>query len=137
MLAWFRAGVTAALLVFAHAPAQAADKALQDDTLDDAAITLQADLKDEAGTVAKPVPQLKKDADAAIKKNDLKAAADVYVQIVTVAPNDAQAWRRLSDLWLEIPTSDDDDGSTRFERATTAAYVAYQRAATAAGRPTA
>ncbi|MGA7544888.1 MAG: alpha-2-macroglobulin [Methyloceanibacter sp.] len=133
MLAWFRAGVTAALLVFAHAPAQAADKAFQDDTLDDAAITLQADLKDEAGTVAKPVPQLKKDADAAIKKNDLKAAADVYVQIVTVAPNDAQAWRRLSDLWLKIPTSDDDDGSTRFERATTAAYVAYQRAATAAG----
>ena len=113
MLAWFRAGVTAALLVFAAAPAHA-DKTFQDDTLDDAAITLQADLKDEAGTVAKPVPQLKKDADAAIKKNDLKAAADAYVQIVTVAPNDAQTWRRLSDLWLKIPTSDDDDGSTRF-----------------------
>jgi alpha-2-macroglobulin len=132
MFAWLRAGVTAALLVLVAAPTQAAEKTFQDDTLDDAAITLQADLKDEAGTVGKPVLQLKKDADAAIKKPDLKAASDIYVQIVTVAPNDAQAWRRLAELWLKIPTSDEDDGTTRFERATTAAYVSYQRATTPA-----
>ncbi len=71
MVAWFRAGVAAALFVFVAAPTLAAEKTFQDATLDDAAITLQADLKDEAGTVAKTVPQLKKDADAAIKKNDL------------------------------------------------------------------
>ena len=54
------------------------------------------------------------------------------MQIVTVAPNDAQAWRRLADLWLKIPATDEDDGSTRYERATTASYIAYQRAGTAA-----
>ena len=127
MLAWFRAGVTAALFVLVAAPTQAAEKSFQDATLDDAAITLQADLKGEAG-VEKPVLQLKKDADAAIKKNDLKAASDITIKIVTVTPNDGLAWRRLADLLLRIPVSADDDGSARFERATTAAYISYQRA---------
>ena len=130
MLAWFRAGAAAALFVFVAAPTLAAEKTFQDATLDDAAITLQADLKDDAGTVTKTLPQLKKDADAALKKNDLEAAAAVYTQIVTVAPNDGQAWRRLADIWLRIPATEEDDGSTRFERATTAAYLAYQHAAT-------
>jgi uncharacterized protein YfaS (alpha-2-macroglobulin family) len=131
MPAWFRAGLVAALFVFVTAPltpVQSAEKTYQDATLDDAAIKLEADLKDEAGTVEKPVLALKKDADAALKKNDLDTAANIYVQIVTVAPNDVQAWRRLADLWLKIPTSDEDDGSTRYERATTASYIAYQRA---------
>jgi alpha-2-macroglobulin len=130
MVAWFRASVVAALFVFVAAPTFAAEKTFQDPSLDDAAITLQADLKDEAGTVTKTVPQLKKDADAAIKKADLDTAAAIYTQIVTVAPNDGQAWRRLADIWLRIPATEEDDGSTRFERATTAAYLAYQHAAT-------
>ena len=130
----FRAGLIAALLVFVTTPlipVQAAEKTFQDADLDDAAIKLHADLKDEAGTVEKPVIALKKDADAALKKGDLDSAADIYVQIVTVAPNDAIAWRRLADLWLKIPATDEDDGSTRYERATTAAYIAYQDAANA------
>ena len=45
------------------------------------------------------------------ERKTLDGAADIYVQIVTVAPNDAQAWRRLADLWLTIPTTDEDDGS--------------------------
>ena len=53
------------------------------------------------------------------------------MQVVSVAPNDAAAWRRLADLWLKIPATDEDDGTTRYERATTAAYIAYQRAGTA------
>jgi alpha-2-macroglobulin len=134
MPAWFRAGLVAALFVFVVAPlssVQSAEKTFQDAALDDAAIKLEAELKEEAGTVAKAVVALKKDADAALKKNNLDAAADIYVQIISVAPNDVQAWRRLADLWLTIPTTDEDDGSTRYERATTAAYLAYQRAKTA------
>ena len=133
MPAWFRAGLVAALFVFAAAPLspiQSAEKSFQDATLDDDAIKLEADLKDEAGTVEKPLIALKKDADAAIKKDDLETAANIYVQVVTVAPNDVQVWRRLADLWLKIPTTDEDDGSTRYERATTASYIAYQRAKT-------
>src|SRR6266508_3470281 len=108
MFAWFRAGLVAALFVFVTTPSPAAQKTFQDDALDDAAITLEADLKEQ----------------------DLAGAADIYVQIVTVAPDDAKAWRRLADIWLLIPATDEDDGSTRFERARTAAYVAYQRSAT-------
>jgi uncharacterized protein YfaS (alpha-2-macroglobulin family) len=130
MFAWFRAGLVAALFVIVTTPTQAAQKTFQDDALDDAAITLEADLKDEAGTVEKPVIKLKQEGDALIKGQDLEGAADVYVQIVTVAPDDAKAWRRLADIWLLIPPSDNDDGSTRFERARTAAYIAYQRATT-------
>ncbi|MGC2408995.1 MAG: alpha-2-macroglobulin [Methyloceanibacter sp.] len=131
MTARFRVGLIAALLVLVTAPAQAAEKTFQDASLDDAAIKLQADLKDEAGTVEKPVIALKKDADAALKKSDLDSAADLYVQIVTVAPTDVHAWRRLADLWLKIPKSDEDDGSARYERATTAAYIAYRGATNA------
>src|SRR5262245_17886523 len=135
MPAWLRAGFFAALFVFVAAPltpVQSAGKTFQDDALDDATIKLEADLKDEASTVEKPVIALRKDADAALRKGDVEGAADIYVQIVSVAPNDAAAWRRLADLWLKIPTTDEDDGSSRYERATTAPYIAYQRSRTAA-----
>jgi hypothetical protein len=130
MSAWFRAGLFAALFVFATAPSLAAPKTFQDDALEDAAITLEADLKDEAGTVDKPVAKLKQEADALIKRQDLDGAANLYVQIVTIAPDDAKAWRRLADIWLLLPATSDDDGSTRFERARTASYIAYRRSAT-------
>src|SRR5512146_3143175 len=128
MSVWFRAGLVAALFLVLATPSLAAKKTFQDDALDDAAITLVADLKDQAGTVDKPLIKLKQQADALLKSQDLSGAADVYVQIVTVAPNDATAWRRLADIWLAIPVTDEDDGSTRFENATTAAYISYQRA---------
>ena len=131
MLVSFRAGLVAALFVIvATTPAFAAEKTFKDRALDDAAITLEADLKDEAGTVEKPVIKLKKEADALHQGQYLEGAADVYTQIVTVAPDDAKAWRRLANIWLIIPPTDNDDGSTRFERATTAAYIAYQTATT-------
>jgi alpha-2-macroglobulin len=130
MFTWFRAGLFAALLVFVTTPSFAAQKTFQDDALDDAAITLAADLKDEAGTAAKPLAKLKQEAELLLKSQDLTGAAKIYVQIVTVAPQDAKAWRRLADIWLLIPATDEDDGSTRVERARTAAYIAYQRSTT-------
>ena len=138
MPAWFRAGLVAALFVFAAAPAfpvQSAEKTLQDAALDDAAIKLEAELKEKAGTVEKPVIALKQDADAALKKGDLETATDIYVQIVTVAPNDAQAWRRLADLWPKLLTTDDEDGNKQallYINATTAAYIAYRHSGSAA-----
>ena len=106
MSAWFRAGLFAALFVFATTPSHAAPKTFHDDALDDAAITLEADLKDEAGTVAKPIVKLKQEADALLKRQDLEGAANLYVQIVTIAPDDAKAWRRLADIWLLIPATE-------------------------------
>src|SRR4029078_6093733 len=100
MLAGFRARLTAALFVFVSTPSPAADKTFQDDALDDAAVTLEADLTDQAGTVEKPVVKLKQEADALIRDQDLEGAADTYTQIVSVAPNDSKAWRRLGDVWV-------------------------------------
>ena len=130
MSAWFRAGLFAALLVFVNTPSLAAEKTFQDDALDDAAITLEAELKDQAGTIAKPLAKLKQEADALVKIGDLQGGADVCVEIVTVSPSDASAWRKLAGLWLLIPATEEDDGSTRIEQARTAAYIAYQRAKT-------
>ena len=130
MPSWFRAGLFAALFVFVTTPSPAAEKTFQDDALDDAAITLEADLKDEAGTIAKPLAKLKQEAEALLKSQDLEGAANIYVQIVTVAPKDAKSWRRLADIWLLIPATEEDDGSTRIERARTASYIAYQRSTT-------
>ncbi len=130
MFTWFRAGLFAALIVFVTTPSPAAEKTFQDDALADAAISLEADLKDEAGTVTKPPAKLKQEAEALFKRQDLAGAANIYVQIVTVAPNDGTAWRRLADIWLLIPATEEDDGSTRIERARTAAYIAYQRSTT-------
>ena len=130
MFAWFRASLAAALLVIVVTPTLAAEKTFQDPALDEAAITLEAELKEEAGTVEKPVAKVKKEAEALLLAQDLQGAAKVFTQIVTVAPDDTAAWRALANVWLKIPKTDDDDGSERFEQARTAAYIAYQRSRT-------
>ncbi len=106
MIAWLRTGLTAVLLVFVSTLSFAADKAFQDDTLDEAAITLAADLKNESGTGELPPGKLKERAAAQLRKQNLGRAAFTYGQIVTLAPDDATAWRRLADIWLAIPPED-------------------------------
>jgi uncharacterized protein YfaS (alpha-2-macroglobulin family) len=133
MVAWFRAGLAAALLVFVYTPAPAADKTFQDDALDEAAITLAADLKNESGKVEQPVAALKEQAAVQLRTQDLGAAAFIYGQIVSVAPDDSDAWRRLADIWLAIPPDETDDGTVRYQNARTAAYIAYRRAKTKEG----
>jgi len=127
MCAWFRAGLFAALFLFATTPSHAAPKTFQDDALDDAAIALEADLEDEAGEVDQPVSELKQEAEARFQTQDLKGAANAYVKAVTIEPDDAGAWRRLAEIWLLIPPTEQQDDTARFERARTAAYIAYQR----------
>src|SRR4029078_8596696 len=130
MLVALRAGLIAALCFVAFTPASSADKTFKNSSLDNATITLMADVKDEAGTVEKPVIALKKDADTDLKQATLEGSVDIYTQIVAVAPDDGQAWRRLANILIAIPPAENDDGSERYERATTAAYIAYQKATT-------
>ena len=109
MPACFRAGLIAALFLFVAAPltpAFPAEKPFQRAALDDAAIKLEADLKDEAGTVEKPVITPQEGRRRRPQRQAISTGAvDIYTQIVSVAPNDVQAWRRLADLWLKIPTT--------------------------------
>ena len=109
-------------------PALAADKAFKRGDLDDAAIKLEAQIKSDAGTVTKPAATLRRDADAAFQKNDFRTGMTVLGQLVTVAPTDASNWLRLARTVLQIRPRDDREKALLLDRASTAAYIAYQRA---------
>lgn len=123
-----RAGLVAALIAFVFSPALAADKAFKQSELDAAAIKLEAQIKSDAGNVGKPAATLKRDADATFQKNDFRSGMLVLGQLVAVAPDDATSWLRLSRAVLQIKPRDEREKALLLDRASTAAYVAYQRA---------
>jgi uncharacterized protein YfaS (alpha-2-macroglobulin family) len=123
-----RAGLVAALATLVFSPTFAADKAFKQSGLDEAAIKLEAQIKSDAGNVGKPAATLRRDADAAFQKNDFRAGMLVLGQLVAAAPDDATSWLRLSRAVLQIKPRDDREKALLLDRASTAAYVAYQRA---------
>src|ERR1700722_8217669 len=72
--------------------AQAADKAFKRDDLADSAIKLEAQIKSEAGVVAKTNATLKTDADAAFKRNDFRTGLQILGQIAATTPEDSSNW---------------------------------------------
>lgn len=128
MLSVVRAGLAAALLALALYPAAAAEKAFKQGALDEAAIKLEAQIKSDAGAVTKPAAALRRDADAAFQKNDFRTGMLVLGQLAAVAPEDATSWLRLSRTILQIKPRDDREKALLLDRASTAAYIAYQRA---------
>src|SRR5579885_2926749 len=127
MLQFVRAGFTASVLAFALFPAMAADKAFQRSDLDEAAIKLEAQIKQDAGTVTTPVAGLRQQADAAFQKRDFRTGMLVLGQLVTAAPNDAANWLRLASAIRQIVPRDAREKALLLDRASTAAYIAYQR----------
>ncbi|MGB7689316.1 MAG: MG2 domain-containing protein, partial [Pseudolabrys sp.] len=123
-----RAGFAAAFLALALAPTLAAEKPFKQGELAEAAIKLEAQIKSDAGTAGKPAAALRRDADAAFQKNDLRTGMLVLGQLVTVAPDDASSWLRLARTILQIKPRDDREKTLLLDRASTAAYIAYQRA---------
>ncbi len=123
-----RAGLAAALVALVCSPVLAADKAFKPGALDEAAIKLEAQIKSDAGNVSKPATTLRRDADAAFQKNDFRAGMLVLGQLVAAAPDDATGWLRLSRAVLQIKPRDDREKALLLDRASTAAYIAYQRA---------
>jgi alpha-2-macroglobulin len=130
MLSFVRAGLAAALVLLpalASSPAVAAEKAFQRDDLADAAIKLEARIKSDAGAVTKPLATLRRDADQAFQRNDYRTGLQVLGQIVVVAPNDSTNWLRIAKAVLQIRPSTNQERAALLDRATTAAYIAYQR----------
>ena len=127
-----RAGFAAALLALVSIPAvnsaMAADKAYTNSELADQALKLEAQIKTDAGSVTKPAATLRKEADTAFQKNDFRTGMTVLGQAVAAAPEDAATWLRLARTVLQIRPRDDKEKALLLDRATTAAYVAYQRA---------
>ena len=123
-----RAGLAAAFVALAFFPVLAADKSFKQNTLDEAAIKLEAQIKSDAGAVAKPAATLRRDADAAFQKNDFRGGMLVLGQLVAAAPDDASNWLRLARAVLQIKPRDGREKALLLDRASTAAYIAYQRA---------
>ena len=128
MIGLVRALTLVATMAFALSTAQAADKAFKRDELNDQAIRLENQIKTEAGPVAKAAPQLKADADAAFKRGDYRGGLQLLGQIAAVAPEDSGNWLKLAKTIFQIRPADSREQTFLLERASTAAYIAYQRA---------
>ncbi len=110
-------------------PAQAADKAFKRDDLADSAIKLEAQIKTEAGAVSKSGAALKADVDAAFKRNDYRTGLQILGQIAATAPADSGNWVRLARTIFQMRPANSSEQTFLLERASTAAYIGYQRAA--------
>src|SRR5579864_2739146 len=122
MLASVRVGLLAALLALVSfaAVAAAPSKPFHRDDLDDMAIKLEAQIRGEAGQVTKPLAQLRREADVAFQRNDLRSGMQILGQIVTLAPNDSPSWLRLARAILQIGSADARERTLLLERASTA-----------------
>src|ERR1700737_1405265 len=96
MIVLFPPATLSQTLALGLVTAQAADKAFKRDDLADSAIKLEAQIKSEAGPVAKSGASLRSDADAAFKRNDFRAGLQILGQIAATTPEDSGNWLRLA-----------------------------------------
>src|SRR5947209_11669447 len=128
MIGMVRAATLCAALTLGLSTAHAADKAFKRDDLADSAIKLEAQIKSEAGPVAKTGATLRTDADAAFRRNDYRTGLSVLGQIAATTPEDTGNWLRLAKVIFQITPKSSSEETFLLERASTAAYIAYQRA---------
>src|ERR1700744_5647393 len=128
MIGLVRAVTICATLALGLVSAQAADKAFRRDDLADSAIKLEAQIKSEAGPVAKSSASLRTDADAAFRRSDFRTGLQILGQIAATPPDDSPNWLRLARTIFQSKPSNSSEGTFLLERASTAAYIAYQRA---------
>src|SRR6202165_362911 len=128
MIGLVRAATICAALAFGLVTAQAADKAFKRDDLADSALKLEAQIKSEAGPIAKSGASLRTDADAAFKRSDFRTGLQILGQIAATAPDDSGNWLRLARIIFQIQPKNPSEQTFLLERASTAAYIAYQRA---------
>src|SRR5258705_2166957 len=131
MIGLVRAAVLCATLVLGLVTAQAAEKAFKRHDLADSAIKLEAQIKSEAGPVAKTGGTLRTDADAAFKRFDFRTGLQILGQIAATTPEDSGNWLKLARTIFQIRPSNSSEQTFLLERASTAAYIAYQRAGNA------
>src|SRR6195256_3642654 len=132
MIGLFRAAILCATLALGLVTAQAADKAFKRDDLADLAVKLEAQIKSEAGPVAKTNATLKTDADAAFRRSDFRVGLQILGQIAATTPEDSANWLKLAKTIFQIRSASSSEQTFLYERASTAAYIAYQRAGNAA-----
>lgn len=129
MISRWLAALACGLALMLTGPAFA-QKALVRDDLRNAALRLEADLRREAPNASsKPAQAWRADASTALRANNLRGAAQAAAAAVTADPRDAVSWLAYANTALAIAAATQ-DWSTRYtnrERASTAAYAAYER----------
>ena len=128
MIGLVRATVICATLALGLTAAGAADKAFKRDELANSAVKLEAQIKSEAGPVAKSSTTLRNDADAAFKRFDFRVGLQILGQIAATTPEDSANWLKLAKTIFQIRSASSSEQTFLYERASTAAYIAYQRA---------
>src|SRR5437764_3265607 len=128
MIGLVRATVICATLALGLTAAGAADKAFKRDDLADSAVKLEAQIKSEAGPVAKSSATLRTDADTAFKRSDFRTGLQILGQIAATTPEDSGNWLKLAKTIFLIRSASSSEQTFLLERASTAAYIAYQRA---------
>src|ERR1700754_2912031 len=131
MIGLVRALALCATLALGLNSALAADKTFKRDDLADSAIKLEAEIKKEAGPIAKTTAPLKTDADAAFRRSDFCTSLDLLRKIAVTAPDDSGNWLRLAPTIFQIRPANPTEQTFLLERASTAAYISYQRAGNA------
>jgi uncharacterized protein YfaS (alpha-2-macroglobulin family) len=132
MIGLLRAVSVCAALGLGLGMAHAAEKAFTRDDLADQAIRLEAQIRIDSGVINKTPATLRTDIDAALKRNDVRKALQFLGQTATLAPADSANWLRLARTILQVRPADNPERISIYEQASTAAYIAYQRAANAA-----
>ena len=131
MIGLVRAVVVCATMALGLVPALAADKAFKRDDLADSAVKLEAQIKSEAGPVTKSTAALRTDADTAFRRFDFRTGLQIVGQIAATTPEDGANWLRLAKTVFQIRSASSSEQTFLLERASTAAYIAYQRAGNA------
>lgn len=133
MLSRWLAALACGLVITLSGPVAAQQKAFIREDLRDAAIRLETDLRREGGNAAaKPAAGWRADAAAALRGNNLRGAATAAAAAVAAEPRDPQNWLSFATTALGIANATQ-DWSIRYtnrERASTAAYAAYERTRT-------
>jgi uncharacterized protein YfaS (alpha-2-macroglobulin family) len=128
MIGLVRATVICATLALGLTAAGAAGKAFKRDELADSAVKLEAQIKSEAGPVAKSSATLRSEADAAFRRSDFRVGLQILGQIAATTPEDSANWLKLAKTIFQIRAASSGEQTFLYERAATAAYIAYQRA---------
>jgi len=102
MIGLVRATVICAALALGLTAAGAADKAFKRDELADSAVKLEAQIKSEAGPVAKSSATLRSDADAAFRRSDFRVGLQILGQIAATTPEDSANWLKLAKTIFQI-----------------------------------
>ena len=71
---------------------------------------------------------MRTDADAAFKRLDFRTGLQILGQIAATTPEDSANWLRLAKTIFQIRSATSSEQTFLLERASTAAYIAYQRA---------